>query len=429
MLDQNTSHQSRPVGRGTRALAALAVAAAVTASAALFGACDSSTTEPGSGEVLLGALFPMTGAKAANGVTGKAAMELAIEDVNQQLANNVAGLRFAATVEDTRFEPDAAAEKMRVLQTKGARLVIGPFSSAEVVAVAPIAKANAMLVVSPASTAGSLAIPGDEVFRFTPADSLEGVAIAAMMWDDGVRTLVRLSRADPGNADLSAATVARFTALGGTAIDAGTYAAATTSFSTTVATLRARVDAAIAARQGAGGVAVYLTAFDEVADLFALAAGDPVLASVRWYGSNGSARSALLLGSAPASAFAMRVGFPNPLFGLDEGSRDVWAPLSERIRARTSLDPDAYALAVYDAVWVAAKAYLAVGATPGIEALKQSFVATAATHFGATSWTTLNAAGDRAVGNYDFWAIREVSGTPRWTRVAHYDTRTGALFR
>jgi branched-chain amino acid transport system substrate-binding protein len=402
---------------------------AVLLSAALLAACDDNSTGTHGGEVLLGGLFPMTGTRAPNGLASEAAMQLAIDDVNQQLAGNAARLRFAATIEDTRFDAAVAAEKAALLRSRGVRLVVGPLSSAEVVAVAPFAQANAMLVVSPASTAGSLAIAGDDVLRFTPPDNLEAVAISAMMWDDGARTIVRLSRDDPGNADLSAATAARFTALGGSVIDADTYAATTTDFSAAVATLRARVDEAIAARQGTGGVAVYLTAFDEVTGLFALAAGDPVLAAVPWYGSNGDARSATLLGDAAASAFAIRVGFPNPLFGLDEGSRDAWAPLAERIRARTGLDPDAYALAVYDAVWVAAKAYVAVGATPRVDALQRSFVATAGTHFGATGWTVLDAAGDRGIGNYDFWAVREIDGVPRWTPIAYYDTRTGSLVR
>jgi branched-chain amino acid transport system substrate-binding protein len=417
----------RPANPTRAALVGLIVGALIAL--ALLAGCDDTVTSAPRNEVLIGGLFPMTGTRAPNGLASEAAMQLAIDDVNAQLAGNTARLRFAATVEDTRFEAGTAAEKAALLRSRGVQLVVGPLSSAEVVAVAPVARANAMLVVSPASTAGSLAVADDGVLRFTPADSLEAVAISAMMWGDGARTIVRLSRDDPGNVDLASATAARFTALGGSVIDAGTYAATTTDFSAAIASLRARVDEAIAARQGTDGVAVYLTAFDEVTGLFALAADDPVLASVPWYGSNGDARSATLLADAVASAFAMRVGFPNPLFGLDEGSRDVWDPLAARIRARTGLDPDAYALAVYDAVWVAAKAYVAVGPMPPLDALQQSFVATAGTHFGATGWTVLDAAGDRAIGNYDFWAVREVDGTPRWTRIAWYDTRTGSLIR
>src|SRR5512138_210742 len=140
--------------------------------------------------VTLGGLFSLTGNWSTRGQTSKAAMELAIADVNQYLAGNAADIRFAATIEDTRLEPDVALAQTKALHANGVQLLIGPQSSAEVARLKPFVDANAMLLVSPASTAGSLAIAGDNVFRFTPADTLEGVAISAMMWDDGIRAVV-----------------------------------------------------------------------------------------------------------------------------------------------------------------------------------------------------------------------------------------------
>ena len=71
---------------------------------------------------------------------------------------------------------------------------------------------------------------------------------------------------------------------------------------------------------------------------------------------------------------------------MRERARDIWEPLAGKIRARTELEPDAYALAVYDAVWVVARGYVASGATLGIEELKRAFTTAAATGFGATGW-------------------------------------------
>ena len=174
---------------------------------------------------------------------------------------------------------------------------------------------------------------------------------------------------------------------------------------------------------------VYLAGFDEVAALLTNATSDPVLGSVRWYGSDGVAHSDALVTNTKATAFAIRVGYPNPIFGLDEGARDIWEPLAGKIRARTGLEPDAYALAVYDAVWVVARGYVASGATLGIDELKRAFTTAAATGFGATGWMVLNEAGDRKYGDFDFWAVRQVDGAPRWTRVARHETRTGTIVR
>jgi branched-chain amino acid transport system substrate-binding protein len=355
-------------------------------------------------------------------------MELAVEDVNRYLAGNAARVRFVADVEDTRLEPGLALEKAQVLRERGVQLLIGPQSSAEVAHLKSFVDENSMLVVSPSSTAGTLAIAGDNIFRFTPTDSAEGSAVSALMWDDGIRTVIPVWRNDAGNAGLEVATRTRFTALGGTVLAGVRYDADLQDFSSTVTTLRVQVKQAMA-RQGNAGVAIYLASFDEVVTLFSSVQGDPVLGSVRWYGSDGVALSEAILSNPQAVVFAIRTGYPNPIFGLDEGARDIWEPIVQRIRMRTNLEPDAFALAVYDAVWVVARGYIASGAPHDIEKLKQAITTAAATGYGATGWMVLNEAGDRRHGDFDFWAIRLEDGAPHWSRVARYATRTGRVVR
>lgn len=394
---------------------------------AFLGSCDDSPIEPGPHEVLLGGLFSLTGNWSTLGVNAEAALELAVDDVNRYLTGNAADLRFVAVTEDTRLDPEVALDKAMSLGRRGAQLLIGPQSSAEVARLRAFVDSAGILLVSPSSTAGSLAIAGDNVFRFTPTDSLEGAAVSALMWDDGIRAVVPVWRADDGNRGLQIATRAQVTALGGTVLPGVEYPADAADFEATVAEIRADVLEAIDL-VGDERVAVYLAAFDEVVGLFEAAGDDPVLGSVRWYGSDGVALSAALLGSTAAD-FAIRVGYPNPLFGLDAGAREIWEPLVERITARTGLVPDAFALAVYDAVWVVARGYVASGATVNAEQLREAFTIAASTHYGATGWTVLNDAGDRRHGDFDFWAIREVDGEKRWVRVAQFETRTGRLVR
>ena len=415
------------VRRRTKPLVALA-ALGLTASLAF--SCQKSPTEPRGREVVLGGLFSLTGSWSALGRTSQAAMQFAVEDVNKYLEGNSADLRFVAAVEDTRLDPDVALTKAQSLRARGVQLLIGPQSSAEVERLKPFVDANGLLLVSPSSTAGSLAIVGDNVFRFTPSDSLEAVAISAMMWADGMRAVIPVWRNDGGNAGLEHATRARFTALGGTVLQGVRYDATTSDFANTVAGVNAQLRAAIE-QHGVGSVAVYLAAFDEVVGLFTSARADPVLSSVRWYGSDGVALSDALVNSPQAAEFAMHAGYPNPVFGLEEGARDVWTPLVARIRAKTGLEPDAFALAVYDAVWVVARGYVASGSTStlGIEDLKKAFMTAASTHFGATGWTALNAAGDRKYGDFDYWAVRDLEGLPTWSRVGQYETRTGRVVR
>jgi branched-chain amino acid transport system substrate-binding protein len=407
------------LARRAMGVAAVAIALAATAG------CEDSTGSDDQ-EVTLGGIFSLTGNWMSLGVTSEAAMELAVEDINRYAAGR--GITFAVDVRDTRLDPARALAALDSLQAEGVRIVIGPQSSAELAAIRSFVDDNELIVVSQSSTAGSLAIAGDRIFRFTAADSLEGVASAALMWGDGIRSVVPVWRADAGNQGLHTATRRAFTGRGGAAATGVEYAANTTNFSATVAALGTQVRAALAGRPAAE-VGVYLAGFDEVADLFAAAAGDPVLASVRWYGGDGIAQSGALLARPAAVSFAQQVGFPAALFGLDLTARQTWQPVATRIQQRAGTAPDAFALAVYDATWVAALAYMASPDEVELDSLASRFVQAAGTYHGTTGWTVLNAAGDRQYADFDFWAIRPSGASAAWTRVAGYETRSGTLSR
>ncbi|HEX7240631.1 MAG TPA: ABC transporter substrate-binding protein [Longimicrobiaceae bacterium] len=414
-------HGPAALARRTFRIVAMALALAGAA------ACDDDGTGPDDvREIPIGGIFSLTGNWASLGVTSKAALELAVEDANRYAAGR--GITFRADVRDTKLEPAAALSAMQALRTVGVQVVIGPQSSAELAAVKPFVDANPVMVVSQSSTAGSLAVAGDRVFRFTAADSLEGVASAALMRADGIRAVVPVWRGDAGNQGLHTATRRAFGGGGGTVSAGVEYGTATTSFAATVAALGTQVRAALATRPAAQ-VGVYLAGFDEVADLFAAAAADPVLATVRWYGADGIAQSAALTARPAAVAFAETVGFPSALFGLDFTAREKWQPVAARIQQRAGSAPDAFALAVYDATWVAALAYLASPRDVGMDSLAARFVQTAGTYHGTTGWAALNAAGDRQYADFDFWAVRPSGSAHQWTRVAGYETRSGTLSR
>jgi branched-chain amino acid transport system substrate-binding protein len=409
------------VRAGTRSL--LASALAVLLGTAV--ACDD-TTSPGSREVVLGGAFSITGNWSTLGVTSRAAMEIAIEDVNEHLAGT--GLSFRADIQDTKLEPQTALSVLQGFQNRGVDIVIGPQSSAEVAAMKSLIDASGIILVSQSSTAGSLAL-ADNIYRFTPSDTLEGVAIAAYMKSDGLNAIVPMNRADAGNIGLRNAARLEFTRLGGSVSAGVEYPATAANYTASVAALATQVQAAINTH-GASKVGVYLAAFDEVVDVFNAAAQVPVLGTVKWYGSDGVALTTALPGNASAADFSVKVGYPNPIFGLDESARDNWSPLAAQIKSRAGgVEPDAFALAVYDIVWVAARAYMASGEDPSTAELREKFVASADSHFGATGWTVLNAVGDRKYADFDFWALQKSGNSFTWTRVAQYDTKLGILKR
>ena len=390
---------------------------------------DDPTDVSGSHEITIGGLFSLTGNWATLGVTSKAAMELGIEDVNQYLASGSTGYHFTASIQDTKLDPAIASTSLAALKSSGVEVVIGPQSSAEVAALKTYVNDNSMLLVSQSSTAGTLAIANDNVFRLTPSDTLEAVALVGVMNADGMKTIIPYWRNDPGNVGLQVATRALFGATG--TVKAGVqYDATTTDFNASLATIKTQVQAAIAERGGTAGVAVAHAGFDEVVEIFKLAAADPVLGSVRWYGTDGTALNEPLRTNAVAAGFAKKVNFWTPTPGVDDGAKARWQPVAQRIAAKAGgAQPDAFALAVYDAVWITAQAYLAVGGTGHTAALKSAFVTAADAFYGASGWTKLNAAGDRQFGDFDFFALSQNGSTFTWGLAAQYNTQTGVLTR
>jgi len=412
---------------GVRSLRTAAASILLASSVAAVG-CSDDPAGPAEQEIVIGGLFSLTGNWASLGVASKAAMEIGIEDVNAYLAQGNSGLQFTASIKDTKLDPATALTGITAFKAAGVEVVLGPQSSAEVAAIKTFADANAVLVASQSSTAGTLAIAGDNIFRFTPSDTLEAVALVGLMKADGMTTIIPFWRNDAGNIGLQVATRALF---GATGTKAGVqYAATQPDFAAAVASLKTQVQAAITERGGTTGVAVAHAGFDEVVDIFKLANADPVLSSVRWYGTDGTALTEPLRADATAAAFARKVSFWAPIPGVDAGASDRWQPIAARIAARASgAQPDAFALAVYDAVWVTAEAYLAAGGRGHAASLKTSFVTAANNFYGASGWTALNAAGDRRFGDFDFFALSQTGTTSAWSLRAQYDTQRRVLTR
>jgi ABC-type branched-subunit amino acid transport system substrate-binding protein len=101
------------------------------------------------------------------------------------------------------------------------------------------------------------------------------------------------------------------------------------------------------------------------------------------------------------------------------------AELLAAIEARSGLRPDAFTLAAYDALHVAALAYAGVGLAD-IGGYRAELLRQAEAYSGATGLTTLNANGDRAVGDYDFYQVCGGT-TPSWQRVSAYEAAAGTV--
>ena len=362
----------------------------------------------------IGGLYSITGNWSSLGITSQAAMNLALIDVNEYLEQRGSLYRLSTSVYDTQLDTASAKSAIQLAKNKGVRFVIGPQSSAECGTVRQFANDNNMLVISQGSTASSLAIADDALFRFCPGDGPEGQAMSRTMYVQGKEMVITLARNDAGNLGLQTSVNAAFVAEGGQVDALAPYAVTTTNFTSVIQQLRSKVQQ-YSTTYGVDQVAVYLASFDECVDLFRQAANDTVLTSVNWYGGDGVVQSAALLNDIDARNFAVATSFFAPNFGLPDVAHPRLDDVAASIYNSTGIQPDAYALSVYDAMWVIART---VSSYPGVLSdftqLKADFTQEANQYFGITGPVILNTNGDRAVGSFDYWGIVDNGGTYSW---------------
>ncbi len=361
-------------------------------------------------EIIIGALLPLSGDLSFSGEAANAALEIALEDVNTYLSEEAPGIEVLLVIEDTETKPLVAVEKIRKLKEAGATFVIGTDSSAELEAVKPYADANGLILISHGSTAHSLAIAGDNVFRLLPCDDNQADAITELMQKDGIKAVVPIWRGDVWGDGLRNAMKIRFEALGGMMYEGVRYKPET-DFSAEVDALSSEVSKAVSV-YGKDKVAVHYIGYNEAVALFDRAKNNTAL-KVRWYGSDGTAFDSNLINYKDVARFAVETGFVTPFYSIEVKD------LEERVKAKDGAT-HVFGLVAYDALWLSVLTYIASDKSTDVNVLKKTFVKTAGSYQGATGVTELNEAGDRRFATYDIWAIREKNGTFNWERTGKY---------
>ena len=380
--------------------------------------CTKDSTNEAIQTIKIGGLFSITGNWSTLGKPSQEAMNLALIDINHYLENKGSLIRFSTVVYDTELDTTIAKSSIeRAFTQYNIKYFIGPQSSAEVGAIRNYANNNNLLVVSQGSTASSLAIPNDAIFRFCPGDVVEGRAMSQTIYSSGRHVVITMARDDAGNRGLQQSVGAAITTLGGVVEALTPYATNTTDYSAILAQLKTKI-LQYTGTVGADGIAVYLASFDECKDLFIAAAQDPVFSTVNWYGGDGVVLSDVLTSNTTAAAFAASTKFFAPNFGLPQQPNPYLSTIVNAIRTNTGIDPDAYALSVYDAMWVIAKTVTSyASAQTDFSLLKTAFANEADQYYGITGPVVLNSNGDREIGSFDYWGVVQIGGVYQWKLV------------
>lgn len=361
-------------------------------------------------EIPIGGLFALSGPLSSYGNRHKAAVQLAIEDINKYVQELGLNVKFKLIDMDTKVSKEQALASIQNLAAQGVKVVVGPLASSEVAAIKDFADQNKIVVISHSSTAVTLAIPNDFVFRFVPTDKYQAKALALLAKKLGLSKVAVIYRGDEWGTGLYQLFEQEFTAMGGE-VKAIKYDPESKELS---AEVRQLADIVKSMGQGAGVLAICFED-DGVAILIA-AKNDPVLTNVPWMGTDGLALSSKVIQNAGDAAVSLG-GVYSTIFTPPKSSK--YEAFRRRMRERTGEEPDSYSYNIYDATWVAALAILEAGTYDG-EIIQKILPDVASRYFGVSGWTLLNENGDRVGGDYVIYKVVQKDGGYGWAVAGYY---------
>lgn len=166
------------------------------------------------GDIKIGALLPLTGDGASYGEAIRDAVNLAVEDVNAK--GGIGGRKIAVLYEDTQINPEMAVSAARkLIDVEKVPVIIGPLSSTEAMAVAPIVEQNKVILISPSATSTDYSKAGDYVFRTIVSDVYDGTAMADYAAGKGYKKIGVVYQNDAGPKGVADAFMAKYKELGG----------------------------------------------------------------------------------------------------------------------------------------------------------------------------------------------------------------------
>ena len=197
-------------------------------------------------EIVVGEVGSMTGSEATFGSSTHMGIEMAFEQINA--AGGVKGKKFKVVSLDDQGKPDEAATAVTKLITQDKIVaLLGEVASSRSLAMAPIAQAHGVPMITPSSTNPKVTEQGNYIFRVCFIDPFQGTVMAKFAQDTLKLKNVAILRDvkndySVGLADYFTQT---FTKNGGTIVVDQSYSAGDMDFKSQLTAIRAKKPEAI----------------------------------------------------------------------------------------------------------------------------------------------------------------------------------------
>ena len=368
-------------------------------------------------EITVGVALPFTGSLGEFGKGFKDGIELAVEQMNAELAKTGKKLHFKVVSQDTTGTPDGAAKAVQtVVQTSGAKVVIGPLTTGEVLGVKQFADSNKIVIVAPASSGVAGGIPNDFIFLvMNPPDSFAAQAFQGIATTRGYKNVVVMHVDDPFGNGMLTGFSERFKAAGGGEVASVKFQADATDLSSEVTKASGEV-----ARLAAGGkTAFFCVCFlGDAQKVVKLAAVDANLGTVDWLGIENLFNKKLLENKDDATLLS-KVNFT--VASAASTANPNTKPFNEAYKAKFGKDAGAFTNYAYDAANIAMLSILMAGNNG--EAVQKVLPFVANHYIGTQVQTYLDANGDQAIAVLDIYKLK-ADGSD-YDKIGTYDGSSG----
>lgn len=381
------------------------------------------------GVVKIGELTDLTGGLKAQGIGMKGAVDMAISDINAWLQKGGCDLTFQAVVSDYQLKATVALQAMQAFDAAGVSVVVGPLNSDAIVAIYNYLQSNHIVVISPSSTAASLSINDDYLFRTVPTDLYQGQADAREMINLSVNCVIVVNAIGTYSGGLANATATWFASDGGTVIDKIPYDSSATDFSAVISKMNTDWQTAVGMQScgGADHIAFYAVSFEEFGQLLVQAQQSfPALLNTTqpWFGSDGQAQDTVLTNSTYGALMA-QIRLPSTVYNAPSNLKG--ANFSARFTALYHQSATIYQTGSYDDTWIAALSVIAAGKNDGA-AIQAVLTTVANNYYGVTGWLNLGPSGDASPSpGYQIYKVVMQNGNAIWVLAGTWDTATDVV--
>ncbi|RSN67227.1 amino acid ABC transporter substrate-binding protein, partial [Candidatus Korarchaeum cryptofilum] len=374
-------------------------------------------------EILIGSPLGLSGAFASFGARQKAAIEMAQEEINEFLKKAGIPTKFTFLFEDTEQKPDVSLAKVQSLAAKGVKVFVGFSSSGEIRGPSAYLDTNKLIAISGSSTAprgtiGKRFDEGSYIFRVLPTCEYEGRALAKAFIDMGFKKAAIITTKDAYSEAIEKSFIENFQKLGGEVVAKVSYQYGVKTYAAEMSTLEDALT-----KYSNKEAALLANMWEDVA-LFlqeAKARNSPLLNYV-WFGTDCFAQSTIIINE--AGDIAAKVKLISVLF--EAPHTQVYYNFVEKFKKRTGQMPDIYAMAQYDAAWIAALSILAAGSLD-TDKIREVIPVVCSHYYGVIGNPALLPTGDAAIMDVAFYSVKIVDGKPTWVSVGIFNSALGTL--